>query len=143
MPLRHLRPGRLPTPGGGKHWDHSFFRLSGFDDLYRPHTFEEVEAVVSPEVAVRLDKSTHYGLWWFDRLKTKARQVSEVSENRRVYRRETRRSVKPKGRRWPFRQTVRAIRSSLGFNRGFGSLCGTPARSWRPPRPVLSSSLAG
>jgi hypothetical protein len=66
------------------------------DDLFRSHTFEEVVAVVSPEVAARLDKSKHYGLWWFDRLKTKARQVSEVSENGRVYRRETRRSVKPK-----------------------------------------------
>ena len=52
----------LPTPSGGKHWDHSFFRLCVFDDLYRPHAYEEVEAVVSPEVAARIDKSGHYGL---------------------------------------------------------------------------------
>lgn len=32
-------------------------------DLYRPHTYEEVEAVVSLEVAAWLDKSKHYGLW--------------------------------------------------------------------------------
>lgn len=86
----------IPTPGGGKHWDHSFFRLSVLDDLYRPHTFDEVAVVVAPDVAARLDKSRCYGLWWFNRLKTKTKQVSETSENGRVYRRETRRSVKPK-----------------------------------------------
>ena len=90
----------VPTPGGGKHWDHSFCRLSVFDDLYRPHTFEEVEAVVSPEVAARLDKTKLYGLWWFNRLKTKTKTktVSEPSENGdgRTYRKAVRRSVNPK-----------------------------------------------
>jgi site-specific DNA recombinase len=84
----------LPTPGGGKHWDHSFFRLCVFDDLFRPHAYEEVEAVVSPEVVARIDKSGHYGPWWFNRLRTKTKQVSESSEYGRVYRKETRRSVK-------------------------------------------------
>ena len=62
-----------------------------FDDLYRPHTFEEVEAVVSPGGRGTFgSSSTHYGLWWFNRLKTKTRQASEASKNGRVYRRETR-----------------------------------------------------
>jgi site-specific DNA recombinase len=46
---------RIPTPGGGKRWDRAFFRIAILDDVYKPHTFEEVEALVSPEVAARLD----------------------------------------------------------------------------------------
>jgi site-specific DNA recombinase len=61
-------------------------------------TFDEVAAVVSTEVASRLDKSKHYGLWWFNRLSTKTKQVSEAepSGNGRVYKKQTHRPVKPK-----------------------------------------------
>src|SRR5215217_4628076 len=34
---------RIPTPGGGKRWDRAFFRVAILDDVYRPHTYEEVE----------------------------------------------------------------------------------------------------
>src|SRR5215207_8955358 len=40
---------RIPTPGGGKRWDRAFFRVAILDDVYRPHTYEEVEELVSPE----------------------------------------------------------------------------------------------
>ena len=46
----------IPTPDGGKYWDRAFIKLCTFDDAYRPHTFEEVEAIVSPGVAVKLDR---------------------------------------------------------------------------------------
>jgi hypothetical protein len=122
----------LRTPGGGKHWDHSFFRLSILSDLYRPHTYEEAASAVSPEAAARLDRSKHYSLWWFNRLKTKPKQVSEVSENGRVYHRETTRSVKPK-EEWiavPVsnsgipREIVEAARERIKENR-------TPSRAGR------------
>jgi hypothetical protein len=88
---------RIPTPGGGKRWDRAFFRIAILDDVYKPHTYEEVEALVSPEVAAGLDPERLYGIWWYNRLRVRTRQVSEPSENGRRYRREARFTVKPKG----------------------------------------------
>jgi site-specific DNA recombinase len=76
----------LPTPKRAKHWNRSFFRACIRDDVYRPHSLEEVRAVVAPEVAARLDPDRRYGLWWFNRLGHKVRQVSEPSANGRRYR---------------------------------------------------------
>ncbi len=76
----------LPTPKRAKHWNRSFLRACIRDDVYRPHTFEEVAAVVAPEVAARLDPDSSYGLWWFNRLGHKVRQVSEPSGDGRRYR---------------------------------------------------------
>ena len=76
----------VPTPKRAKHWNRSFFRACIRDDVYRPHAREEVEAVVTPEVAARLDPDRSFGLWWFNRLGHKVRQVSEPSANGRRYR---------------------------------------------------------
>jgi site-specific DNA recombinase len=66
MPLRAIkrtfeREG-IPTPGGAKFWDRLFFRRCILDDIYRAHHLEEIVAVVSPEVAARLDPDKRYGL---------------------------------------------------------------------------------
>jgi hypothetical protein len=45
----------VPTPKRARHWDCSFIRVCVLDDVYKPHTFEEVRALVSLEVAARLD----------------------------------------------------------------------------------------
>ena len=87
---------RIPTPGGGKSWDRAFFRVAILDDVYRPHTYEEVKELVSPEVAARLDREQLYGIWWYNRLRVRTRQVSEPSESGRRYRRQARFTVKPK-----------------------------------------------
>jgi site-specific DNA recombinase len=63
----------IPTPGGGKRWDRAFFRVAILDDVYRPHTYEEVEELVSPEVAARLDREQLYGVWWYNRLRVRTR----------------------------------------------------------------------
>jgi hypothetical protein len=76
----------LPTPKWAKHWNRSFFRACIRDDVYRPHTFEEVKATVEPEEAARLDPNRSYGLWWLNRVGHKVRQVSEPSEDGRRYR---------------------------------------------------------
>jgi site-specific DNA recombinase len=65
-----------PTPGGGKHWDRTFFRNRILDDVYRPHTYAEVRELVAPEVADRLDPEKRYGIWWFNRRRKRTRQVS-------------------------------------------------------------------
>lgn len=76
----------IPTPQGAEFWDRAFFRRCIMDDVYRPHSFEEIAAAVSPEVAARLDPDQRYGLWWFNRRGVRAKQVSEPSENGRRYR---------------------------------------------------------
>src|SRR5215208_7686769 len=87
---------RIPTPGGGKRWDRAFFRIAVLDDVYRPHTYEEIKELVSPDVAARLDPEQQYGVWWYNRLRTRSRQVSEPTENGRRYRTEVRFTEKPK-----------------------------------------------
>ena len=91
-----LEQDGIPTPKGAKRWDRSFFRTCVLDDVYKPHTFDEVKAVVSPEVASRLDLSESYGLWWFNRRGLKITPVSEPSENGRRYRKTYRWYHKPK-----------------------------------------------
>ena len=116
---------RLPTPGGGKHWDRAFFRIAILDDVYRPYTYQEIEKLLSPEVAAGLDREKHYGIWWYNRLRVRTRQVSEPSENGRRYRREARFTVKPK-EEWvavpvPYagipREVVDAARAAIKDNR--------------------------
>jgi DNA invertase Pin-like site-specific DNA recombinase len=57
----------LPTPAGKKYWSVTFIREVIKDDVYRPHAFQEVEALVTPEVAARLESDKSYGIWWFNR----------------------------------------------------------------------------
>src|ERR687897_2717065 len=116
---------RIPTPGGGKRWDRAFFRIAILNDVYKPHTYEEIEELVSPEVAARLEREQLYGIWWYNRLRVRTRQVSEPSENGRRYRREARFTVKPK-EEWvavpvPYsgipREVVDAARAAIKDNR--------------------------
>jgi site-specific DNA recombinase len=116
---------RIPTPGGGKRWDRNFFRVAILDDVYRPHTFEEVKEIVSPDVAARLDREQLYGVWWYNRLRVRTRQISEPSENGRRYRKEARFTEKPK-EEWvavpvPYagipREMVDAAREAIKDNR--------------------------
>jgi site-specific DNA recombinase len=86
----------VPTPRGAKFWDRSFFRNCVLDDIYRPHSFEEVATAVSPEVAARLDPSKRYGLWWFNRRRMTSKPVSEVSGDGRRYGRRYSSYTKPK-----------------------------------------------
>jgi site-specific DNA recombinase len=55
------------------------------DDVYRPHTYEETKVLVSTEVAARLNSSKLYGIWWYNRTRTKITQVSTVGQNGREY----------------------------------------------------------
>jgi site-specific DNA recombinase len=86
----------VPTPQGAKFWDRSFFRHCVRDDVYRPHSFDEVEAVVSSQVATRLDPSKEYGLWWFNRRRMTSTPVSEVSGDGRRYGKRYSSYTKPK-----------------------------------------------
>ena len=66
----------LPTPEGKKIWGQFFIRGVILDDAYRPHSREEIEKLVvkgqmSADVASRLDSEKRYGIWWFNRRRTK------------------------------------------------------------------------
>jgi site-specific DNA recombinase len=66
----------LSTPEGKHRWGQFFIPEAIRDDAYRPHSHEEIETVVakgqmSAEVAPRLDPNKSYGIWWFNRRRTK------------------------------------------------------------------------
>lgn len=115
----------VPTPKGARFWDRSFFRTCVLDDVYKPHTFEEVAVVVAAEVAARLDPTKSYGLWWFNRRKMTSTPVSEVSGDGRRYARRYSSHAKPR-EEWiavPVpdsgipRETVEAAREQIRDNR--------------------------
>ena len=57
----------IPTPGGAKYWTVTHLRRVIVNDVYRPHTGEEVAELVLPEVAARLAPGEKYGVWRFNK----------------------------------------------------------------------------
>jgi site-specific DNA recombinase len=86
----------LKTPGGGRYWNEPFIKSRVLDDVYRPHSFEEIRELVLPEVAVRLDPEKHYGVWWYNRRRQRRVQVSEAGQDGRRYRQRTITTEKPR-----------------------------------------------
>ena len=84
---RALDADGVPTASGGPHWHCGTIESFVLDDLYRPHSFAEVSAMVSPQVAAALDPEVTYGIWWYNRKRVKTSQVSEAGPGgTRVYR---------------------------------------------------------
>jgi len=73
-------------PRGGR-WNKTQVRRIILGDVYKPHTFEEIRGLVTPEVAARLNPEKNYGIWWFNRRRVKVTQVSEGSGTDKRYRR--------------------------------------------------------
>jgi site-specific DNA recombinase len=86
----------LPTPTGKKYWSKTFIREVIKDDVYRPHSFEEIKALVAPEVAARLDSDKSYGIWWFNRQRHTFKQVAENTLEGKVYRKKKKAIDKPR-----------------------------------------------
>jgi site-specific DNA recombinase len=85
----------LPTPGGKRYWSETFVREVVKDDVYRPHSFEEIKALVTPEVAARLDPDTSYGIWWFNRQRHTFKQTAVNTSEGKVYRKQKKTVNKP------------------------------------------------
>ena len=72
------------------------------DDVYKPHTYEEMRALVeagqlAPDVFARLDPDKRYGIWWFNRRRTRRTQVAEVgTDGERVYKKKSHNVYRPK-----------------------------------------------
>ncbi|MDQ3795947.1 MAG: recombinase family protein, partial [Actinomycetota bacterium] len=62
-------------PSGIGRWNHTTIRNIIANELYAPHDYEEVAALVAPGVAARLDKGAVYGLWTWNTRKTTRRKV--------------------------------------------------------------------
>jgi hypothetical protein len=77
---------QIPSPSGNRHWSTWVIRRFVLDDVYRPHAFEEVAKLVTPEVAARLDPSRQYGVWWFNRERWTSKRMADISEEGRIYR---------------------------------------------------------
>jgi site-specific DNA recombinase len=90
------REGVKP-PLGGRFWSLKYIRDRINDDVYKTHPYDEVSALVSPEVAARLDPSESYGVWWFNRRRHETRNVAESGpDGERRYRRQSRVSERPR-----------------------------------------------
>jgi site-specific DNA recombinase len=93
---RTLEKEGIPTPSGGKFWAAKVLRLYVLDDTYRPHSHDEMREMVdagqmSPEVLLRLDPKKRYGIWWFNRRRTRRTQVSENgADGERSYKKKSR-----------------------------------------------------
>ena len=75
----------LRTPSGKANWDHNFIRGLLLNDLYKPHTFEEICRIVSSELAARLDPEAQYGVWWFGKKAFERKLVSKNGPEGRHY----------------------------------------------------------
>ncbi len=85
----------IPSPRGLL-WNVTTIREIVKDDVYRPHTFEELEGLVSPEVAARLEPGRQYGVFWFNTKRRTEMQVAESGPNGRTYRRKVKTVNKPR-----------------------------------------------
>jgi site-specific DNA recombinase len=84
------------TAKGGKHWDVRVIKNCIVDDVYKPHTFEEIEGLVAPEVAARLDPEKSYGVWWYNRRQVATTYVSETGPEGKRYAKRVKYAPKPK-----------------------------------------------
>ena len=94
---RALELEGVPNPSGGRYWYKKLVKAFLLDDVYKPHSFEEVAALVSPEVAARLDPDIRYGLWWFNRRRTATTQVAVQGREGREYKRKSRVAYRDRG----------------------------------------------
>jgi site-specific DNA recombinase len=90
----------LPTPEGKYRWGQFFIREAIRDDAYRPHSREEIAEFVakgqmSTEVASRLDPEKHYGIWWFNRRRTKTYQEAVSGPEGKRYKRRVKITPRP------------------------------------------------
>jgi site-specific DNA recombinase len=123
---RMLDAAGIPTATGKPRWSASMIRDIISNDVYRPHSFEEVKPLVSPEVAAHLDPQQNYGLWKWGTTRHIRSQISEIGpDGKRIYRKRHRRIARPE-EEWVYvpvpdsgvpREWVDAARAAIKDNR--------------------------
>src|SRR5919107_1773080 len=56
----------INAPKGGRYWSKQFIRSRIMDDVYKPHTLDEIKELISSEVAAKLKPEKSYGIWWYN-----------------------------------------------------------------------------
>jgi Recombinase len=80
----------------GKPWHAATIREIVKDDVYLPHTYEEITTLVSAEVASRLEPENLYGVFWFNTKRRTQAQVAEAGPDGGTYRRRVKTVEKPR-----------------------------------------------
>jgi site-specific DNA recombinase len=155
---RTLEREGVLTPTGKKRWSDAFIRKCITDDIYRPHSFEEIAALVAPEVATKLDPEKQYGVWWFGRRRHRYTQVAESGTNGKVYRKQKRSEWKPEEewiavpvpnsgvpRDWvdSAREAIKDNRWSSNAGRRFWELSGGITRCGACAYPLVTHTAVG
>ena len=97
-----LTSAGIPSPTGKRVWNNYSICMMILDDLYRPHTPQEIQGLVeegllAAGVAGKLDASRSYGIWWSNKVRDSVRTVSEPdAAGGRLYRK--RRKTVPRPR---------------------------------------------
>ncbi len=73
----------VPSPTGKRMWQRQVLRRMVENDIYLPHTYDEVREWVRPEVAAKLNQELGYGLWWYGRQEVSVHAVSKLDGNGR------------------------------------------------------------
>jgi site-specific DNA recombinase len=69
----------IPSPTGKAMWPHRILKVQMvLNDLYKPHTYDEIAPLLSPEVAAKLDPNKPYGIWWYNRRNVSKNYESEI-----------------------------------------------------------------
>jgi site-specific DNA recombinase len=77
-------------------WNEWQIRRMLLNDAYKPHSFEEIQVLLTPEVAANLDPEKSYGIWWWGKERHRMRQISERKPSGKVYKKVTRSVPLPK-----------------------------------------------
>jgi site-specific DNA recombinase len=84
----------IPTPTGKKVWERAIVKRLIWEDSYKPHSFEELKGLISPEVISNLDEDKSYGVYYFNRERVLTHQVAEETPRGRRYKKRTKRVPK-------------------------------------------------
>ena len=103
---RSLELDDVPPPGNrdkarGRYWHITFLRRLVDDDVYKPHASDEIaglvaEGLLATEVAARLDESSSYGIFWFNRTRSTRKRVSKAGSTGKEYRWQTKTHRNPR-----------------------------------------------
>lgn len=87
----------VPTATGMNRWAPQVLRNLILDDAYKPHAYDEIKELVSPEVLAGLDTDKRYGLWRFNTHRYHRTEVAVKGPDGRVtYRQKSVRKVRPR-----------------------------------------------
>src|SRR5215204_4444598 len=84
------------SPDGKPRWDTPVISRLIRDDVYMPHSYEEIAKLVSAEVAARLEPDETYGVWWYNRNRITRKLIAEDGPGERYYRQVTKTTEKDK-----------------------------------------------